>query len=371
MKIGLVAGEASGDVLGAALIQDIKARYPGATFVGIAGPKMQAAGCESLYPMETLSVMGVVEVLQHLPSILKVRRGIVQYFKSNPPDIFVGIDAPDFNLTVERKLKAAGVSTVHYVSPSIWAWREGRIHKIKKATMAVLTLFPFETLVYKRHQHPAYFVGHPLLKEISARVNSAKHRKALGLSKTKPVLALLPGSREGEVKRLLPVLLATAKAWCKVHSEFELVLPIAAEKLASTIQEQCTQSGLSITLVNGQSREVMASADLVLVASGTAAFETALFQKPAVVVYKLATLTYWIAKALIKLRYVSLPNILMNKEIYPECIQGEANAQNCMAKLEQVWANKQAIHADLKLLRTHLSQDQAESVVEVLEDLLG
>ncbi len=325
LRIGIVAGEASGDILGAGLIRALRKRYPQARFEGIGGELMLEQGCESLYPLERLSVMGLVEVLGRLPELLRERRRLVRYFIDNPPDLFIGIDAPDFTLGMERKLKAAGIPTVHYVSPSVWAWKRKRIYKINQSTDLLLSLFPFEAEIYQPTQQNLRFVGHPLADEIPAAIDldAARARYRMPAGEERPLVALLPGSRGSEIKYLARPFLETARWLQAQRPELHFVLPAANqyryEQLESLIQDEF--SDLNLALVLQGSRDVMAVSDAILIASGTATLEACLLQKPMVVAYRMAGLTYRIYSRLIKSPWVSLPNVLAGEEMVPEVLQ--------------------------------------------------
>jgi lipid-A-disaccharide synthase len=333
LRFGIVAGEASGDLLGAGLIAAIKHRYPDASFEGIAGPQMIAAGASSLFPMDRLSVMGIVEVLGRYRELVGIRRKLAAHFRENPPDVFIGIDAPDFTLGLEKQLRTAGIKTVHYVSPSVWAWRQRRVKKIAASTDLMLTLFPFEESFYQQHQVPVQFVGHPLADTIPLSVDKTAERRALNLPENAEILALLPGSRSNELHYLAQPFIEAA---CWLHERrpaVKFVVPMAnAERRAqfehALFAVAATGKAVpEIKLNDGQSREVMAAADVVLLASGTAALEAMLLKRPMVVAYKLAPLTYWLAKRLVKVENVSLPNLLANESLVPEYIQHEATAE--------------------------------------------
>lgn len=337
LRIGIIAGELSGDLLGAGLIRALRERHPDAIIEGIGGPQMIAAGCRSLFPMEELSVMGLFEVLVHLPRLLRIRRAIGRHFINAPPDVFVGIDAPDFNLGVERRLKAAGIPTVHYVSPSVWAWRQGRVKTIDRSVDRMLTLFPFEARFYREHQVDVTFVGHPLADLIPERVDSASARAALNLPADLPLAALLPGSRAGEVARLADTFIATVH-WC-VHqrSGLHFVVPLAnATTREIFVRALGRHAGdLPVHLIDSNARQVMAASDAVLLASGTATLEALLHKRPMVVAYRLAPLTYWVAKRMVKLPYFSLPNLLAGQALIPEFIQDAATPEALGAALLQ------------------------------------
>jgi lipid-A-disaccharide synthase len=321
----MVAGEASGDILGAGLVKALKQRYPDARFVGIGGPKMIEEGFESLYPMDRLSVMGLVEVLGRLPELLRIRKELFKTVLELKPDAFIGIDAPDFNLNLERKLKENGIKAIHYVSPSVWAWREKRVFKIKKSVDLVLCLFPFEVDFYKKYQVPAVCVGHTLADAIPLKTNTQQARIDLALDADKPVVALLPGSRQGEVSKLGQLFLETALQVKQVKPNVQFVLPAANDDRYAQLVELTQEfPELNIKLLNGQSREAMASADVVLMASGTAALEGMLLKKPLVVSYILSGITAFLVKRMLKQPFVSLPNLLAGKQLVPELLQENA-----------------------------------------------
>ena len=328
LRIGLVVGEASGDQLGAGLIAALQKIHPNAIFEGVSGPKMQALGCTSLYPMETLSVMGLVEPLKRLPELLRMRRGLVDHFIAQPPDVFIGIDAPDFNLGIELRLKKAGIPTVHYVSPSVWAWRQGRIKKIARAVDHMLTLLPFEADFYQRHNVPVTFVGHHLADELPLQPDMLGARAQLNLPSDKPIIALLPGSRQSEVALLGQLFLDAARLCLKENPELLFVLPAANPARRQQIDAMLAEAGdLPVTVLDGQSHLVMEAADVVLLASGTTALEAMLLKKPMVVSYKTGWLTHAIISRMLKVPYVSLPNLLAGRELVPEVLQDDATAE--------------------------------------------
>ncbi|MFP5505622.1 MAG: lipid-A-disaccharide synthase [Gammaproteobacteria bacterium] len=374
LRIGIVVGEMSGDLLGAGLIRALRERYPDAVIEGIGGTQMIDAGCRSLFPMEELSVMGLFEVLAHLPRLLRIRKSVVAHFLADPPDVFVGIDAPDFNLGVERRLKAAGIPTVHYVSPSVWAWRKGRVKTIARSVDRMLTLFPFEADFYRDHAVPVSFVGHPLADMIPERVDPLTARAALHLPADAPLVALLPGSRAGEVARLADTFIATVH-WCAHHRPgVHFAVPLAN---ATTREIFVTALGrhvgdLPVHLIDGNAREVMAASDAVLLASGTATLEALLLKRPMVVAYRLARLTYWLAKRLVKLPWFALPNLLAGRALVPEFLQDDATPEalgsallRCLddtATRQELIGAFDAIHAQL---RRDADRSAAAAVLEV------
>jgi lipid-A-disaccharide synthase len=330
LHVGIVAGEASGDLLGAGLIEAIREQAPDTMFEGIAGPRMKEAGCFSLYPMERLSVMGFAEVIRHLPGLLSMRRELGAHFLDNPPDIFIGIDAPDFNLALERRLKREGVRTIHYVSPSVWAWRQYRVRKIARSIDCMLTLFPFEERFYREQRLPVRCVGHPLADLLADDVDQLQARQHLGLGSDGRLVALLPGSRADEVKRLAGPFIGAA-AWCrKLKPDLEFVVPLANNRCHELFEKELAgiRADIPMTLLEGRSLEAMAAADAVLLASGTAALECMLLKRPMVVAYRLSSLTYRIAKRLVKTEYYSLPNLLAGQPVVRELIQDEVTADN-------------------------------------------
>ncbi|MFU8798034.1 MAG: lipid-A-disaccharide synthase, partial [Gammaproteobacteria bacterium] len=312
MRIGIVAGEASGDILGGNLMKALKKYYPDAIFEGIAGAHMVEQGCLPLFPIEALSVMGISDVLRQLPRLLSMRRHIIQHFLKNPPDIFIGIDAPDFNLTIELKLRKAGIKTVHYNSPSVWAWKKNRIHKIKRAVDLMLLLFPFEIPIYENHDIPYCFVGHPLADTIPLENNQDAARQRLNLPLETKIVALLPGSRQQEIRLLGEPFLNAAKWVLQQQYPVQFIAPMVNldrhNQFDALKQRYAPQ--LPLTIVDGHSHDVMAAADVILIAAGTATLEAMLIKRPMVVAYRLSQLNYWVAKMLVRLKYFSLPNLL-------------------------------------------------------------
>ncbi|ART78849.1 lipid-A-disaccharide synthase [Oceanisphaera avium] len=341
LRIGLVAGEVSGDTLGAGLIRELRTRYPNAIFEGIAGPQMVNEGCKALFDMEALAVMGLVEVLGRLPQILSIRRQITRHFLANPPDVFVGIDAPDFNIDLELKLRNAGIPTVHYVSPSVWAWRQNRIHKIKRATDMVLAFLPFEKAFYDRFDAPCRFIGHTLADQMPLVPDTQAARARLGLKAQGRYLALLPGSRFAEVNLLTPVYLQACQQLKVRFPELEFIVPLVSAKRRAeflAIKEKVAPS-LEVILIEGRGREVMTAADIILLASGTATLEAMLAKKPMVVGYKFKPLSYWLANKLVHTAYASLPNLLAEHMLVPELIQQACTADNIVNELTKLLNN--------------------------------
>lgn len=375
MRIGLVVGEASGDLLAANLMRAIRQRHPEAQFEGVAGPEMIAEGCHALFPAERLSVMGFSEVLGRLGELLRIRKQLYTRFVNTPPDVFIGVDAPDFNLALERKLKAAGIPTIHYVSPSVWAWRQYRVKKIARSIDMMLTLFPFEADFYREHQVPVHFVGHPLADMIPLQCDSAPARQALGLAPEGRVVALLPGSRVSEVARLAPVFLETARRCTEAVPGLRFVVPMVNEQTEQVLR--CAQAAicpaLPLTVIRGRSREVMAAADVILLASGTAALEAMLLKRPMVVSYRVSAFTAFLARRLLKVPYVSLPNLLARQPLIKELLQEDAVAEKLAPALLELLQNPvlsgqlQQAFTDIHLaLRQDAGSRAAEAVLELV-----
>ncbi|MCO7189942.1 MULTISPECIES: lipid-A-disaccharide synthase [unclassified Pseudoalteromonas] len=376
ITIGIVAGELSGDILGAGLIHALREHYPNARFIGIAGPKMLDAGCETLFDMEELAVMGLVEVLGRLPRLLKIRKQLVEHFIARKPDIYIGIDAPDFNLRVEKPLKAAGIKTVQYVSPSVWAWRQKRIFKIAEATNLVLSLLPFEKAFYDKHDVPCTFVGHTLADEIPLDVDVAAARAQLGLKDSDTVLALLPGSRGSEVSQLSETYLLTAKALADKIPNLKILVPLVNEKRKAQFQAIQAQVApeLRTILLDGQSSLAMTAATAVLLASGTATLEAMLYKKPMVVGYKLKPLSYWIFNTFFtfNIKHFSLPNLLADEALVEEFLQQDCNPDALTdALLPLLKGDNSAliqrfydIHQNI---RRDASKQAAQAVVELID----
>jgi lipid-A-disaccharide synthase len=342
MKVGIVAGESSGDTLGAALITALQTLVPGTKCFGVAGPKMIAAGCEAWASSEELAVMGLIEPLKHLPRLFRLRSMLTSRFSALRPDVFVGIDSPAFNLGLEQRLKAQGLKTVHYVSPQVWAWRQGRVRTIHKSCDLVLCLLPFETDFYTQHGVKAVFVGHPLADQIPLEVDRAAARRELGipgLDASSTVVALLPGSRMGEVERL-GTDFAAAAAWiANRRPDVRYVAPMASARVRAAFERQISAvSGApAITLLDGQAQRALAASDAVIVASGTATLETLLTGRPMVVAYRFSALTAFLLRtlALVKVPYFSQPNLLMGRQLVPELLQEEVNGAALGAALLQ------------------------------------
>lgn len=334
LRVALAAGESSGDLLGAGLITALAALRPGSTFEGIGGPLMAAAGCTIHWPAERLAAFGLVDVLAHLPDGLRLRAALVRRLLADPPDLFVGIDAPAFNLGLESRLHRAGIPTVHYVSPTVWAWRRYRLRTLRRSTDLLLTLFPFEAAFCNAHGLPATFVGHPLAEAIPLEVDREAARAALGLAPGGPVVALLPGSRGSEIRHLAAPFLAAA-AWLAARlPEVRFVLPVAAARLRPALEQAAAaHPGLDLRLLDGQARTALGAADAVLLASGTATLETLLVRRPMVAAYKMAPLTYLVTRPFYRVGHFALPNLLCNDAVVPEFLQGAVQPERLGAEL--------------------------------------
>ncbi|MEP7274761.1 MAG: lipid-A-disaccharide synthase [Betaproteobacteria bacterium] len=331
VTIGIVAGEASGDALAATLIAAVRARIAGARFVGVAGPKMEEAGCEAWVPLETLSVRGLVEVIDHLPELVRVRRSLVRRFLDEPIDVFVGVDAPDFNLGLERKLKRRGVRTVHFVSPSVWAWRRERIHTIGRSVNRLLALFPFEPPLYEPARVPVTYVGHPLAHEAATDTSRREARDYLRIPPAQPVFALLPGSRQSELDMHGDLVLETAAAIHAQKPDARFLVPLATRATRERFeaaQFRLKLEALPLTLLYGHARDALTAADVGIVASGTATLEAALARCPHLIFYRVKALTEWYVRRKFLLPYVGLPNVLAGRFVVPEFLQDDATPAN-------------------------------------------
>ncbi|TWI55497.1 lipid-A-disaccharide synthase [Pseudomonas duriflava] len=369
--IALVAGEASGDLLGAGLMSALKARYPDISFLGVGGPKMEAEGLVSEFPMERLSVMGLVEVLGRLRELLERRKKLIQTIIDKKPDVFIGIDAPDFVLEIERQLRLADIRTVHYVSPSVWAWRQKRVLKIREACDLMLTLFPFEARFYEEKQVPVRFVGHPLADTIPFAPDRGQARQALGLPLDKPIVALMPGSRGGEVAKLGELFFDTAERIRTQRPDVLFVLPCASPQRRAQIETLLKERTLSVLLTDGRSHDVLASCDAVLIASGTATLEAMLYKRPMIVAYRVASLTYLILKRMVRSPYISLPNLLAGKKLVPEFIQDAATPESLSMALLSLLDDPATQTADFESIHCLLRQDASRQAADAVLDLIG
>ncbi len=380
LKIGLLAGEASGDQLGAALMAEILTLNPDVVFEGIGGPLMTAQGLESMVEMDRLSVMGLIEPLKRLFELLAIRKRVKQHFIANPPDLFVGIDSPDFTLNIELALREQGITTAHYVSPSVWAWRQGRVKKIRRAVDMMLTLFPFEAKFYHDNDVPVAFVGHPLAARFPMVSDQSEVRAQLAIDADAKMLALMPGSRKGEVDMMLPVFLAVAE---KLKQEIPtLIFRIPAANKLRHIQIQnlinettslmpSLANSLEVTM--GQSHQVMQAADAVLMTSGTTTLEAMLLKRPMVVAYKMANWSYRILSRFVKTPFIALPNLLANKKLVPELIQDEVSVDTIVNELRPLLEDndkKAQLIAEFDTIHRQLAGDEVESAAQVLLTLI-
>ncbi len=377
--IAIVAGEISGDILGAGLIRALKMHYPHARFIGVAGERMLNEGCETLFDMEELAVMGLAEVVKHLPRLLKRRKQVIDTMLTLKPDIFIGIDAPDFNLGVEEKLKAKGIKTIHYVSPSVWAWRQNRVYKIARATNLVLAFLPFEKAFYDRFNVPCRFIGHTMADAIALKPNRQEACRLLKLDENQRYMAILVGSRGSEVNFLTEPFLKTAQLLKETYPDIRFLVPLVNNKRKEQFQAIKAQVApeLEVVILEGNARAAMIVAEATLLASGTAALEAMLCKSPMVVGYKMKPLTYWLAQRLVKTDYVSLPNLLANAPLVPELIQDECNPEN-LAKHLSVYLSQEP--ADIiqknelkqrfmqlhQLIQCDADAQAAQAVVDVL-----
>ena len=382
--IAIIAGEVSGDILGAGLIHALKAHYPNAKFIGIGGERMIAEGFETLFDMEELSVMGLVEVLKHLPRLLKIRRSIIEQLSALKPDIFIGIDAPDFNLDVELKLKQRGIKTIHYVSPSVWAWRQKRVYKIAAATNLVLAFLPFEKAFYDRFNVPCRFIGHTMADAIPLKPNRDDACQLLNLDPAQRYVAMLVGSRGSEVEFLSEPFLQTAQLLHQRYPDVKFLVPLINQKRRQQFEQikQRVAPELDMILLDGNARAAMITAEATLLASGTAALEAMLCKSPMVVGYRMKPFTYFLAKRLVKTKYVSLPNLLADEMLVPELIQEDCNPTNLAEKLSQYLSkDKSAVQNRHVLLQRFVElhqriqcnadQQAAQAVIDLLEPSHG
>ncbi|HSC67904.1 MAG TPA: lipid-A-disaccharide synthase [Cellvibrio sp.] len=375
IHIGIVVGEASGDILGAALMQELRKHFPTAEFSGIGGPRMLAQGFHSYFPQDRLAVMGLIEPLKRLPELLRIRKFLREHFIANPPAVFIGVDSPDFTLSLEASLKKEGVKTVHYVSPSVWAWRQKRIIQIARAVDLMLTLLPFEAKFYHEHNVPVEFVGHHLADEIPLEIDKVAARKLLGLPEEGRIVALLPGSRAGEVERMGELFMRTAVYCLEQDPSLHFIIPAANPDRYRQLHIGLNDFvDFPITLINGHSHEAMAAADVVLLASGTVTLEALLLKKPMVVAYKMAPFTFKILSWLVKTPWVSLPNLLAQKMLVPELLQDKAIPEalsvavmNYFENPEEALALSQTFEQMHRDLRRDASARAAEAVARLIQ----
>jgi len=377
LRIGIVTGEPSGDMLGAELISELNKRVKNLSIEGIGGEKLAKKNMSILFPMEKLSVMGFTEVLGRYFELKKIREELIKHFLKNPPDIFIGIDAPDFNLFLERKLHKAGIKTVHYVSPSIWAWRGSRIKKIKESVDLILNLFPFETAIYDKFNVPNKYVGHPLADKLSEEPNINLARTELNIPHNKKVIALLPGSRLSEIKRIGTPLLKAALIAESSHSDLFFVSALANEKCLKIFEElrKRNSPNLAVKMYLDNTHRVIESADIILLVSGTVSLEAMLLKKPMIVTYKLSWPTYFIVKLLAKIPYASLPNILAGENIVPECLQFKCKANILASELDKLLNSEKNIKKTISQftkmsieLRKKANYQAANAILKLVEN---
>ncbi|CUU23052.1 lipid-A-disaccharide synthase [Duffyella gerundensis] len=377
LVIALVAGETSGDILGAGLIRALKAKHPDTRFVGVAGPRMQAEGCEAWYEMEELAVMGIVEVLGRLPRLIKIGGDLTRRFTALKPDVFVGIDAPDFNITLEGRLKRQGIRTIHYVSPSVWAWRQKRVFKIGRNTNMVLAFLPFEKAFYDRFNVPCRFIGHTMADAMPLQPDKLAARRTLGIAEDAHCLALLPGSRGAEVEMLSADFLRTAQILRQTWPDLEIVVPLVNAKRREQFEQIKAQVAPELTmhLLDGHGREAMVASDAALLASGTAALECMLAKCPMVVGYRMKPVTFWLAERLVKTDYVSLPNLLAGRELVKELLQDECQPEKLAAALKPLLMPGETRKALLdtftelhQQIRWNADEQAAQAVLELAFD---
>lgn len=377
VRIGIVAGEASGDILGARLMAAIGRRLPDVRFEGIGGPEMQAEGCHSLFPMERLSVLGLTEILGRYFELRRLRRLLIVHFLADPPDIFIGVDSPGFNLGVEEQLRRAGIATVHYVSPQVWAWRTWRVRKIKRAVDRILVLFPFEQGFYAKHGVQATFVGHPLADEIKGDDDPLPHRARLKLDRQRTTVALLPGSRVSELKALADLFVQTCQWLIARHPQLQFIIPFVNRRTQVLFEEALRRHqawDLPILRFDGHSREVMAAADVVLLASGTATLEAMLLRRLMVVTYRVSRLSYWLMRFFSHISLYAMPNNLAGRHLVPELLQHDATPEKLGAAVERYLGRPLHAREVLKTferlaerLRGNASGQAAQVVLEVLQ----
>jgi len=378
--IVIVAGEMSGDLLGANLIRSLKQRLPNARFTGIGGPQMLAEGFETLFPMERLSVMGLFAVLARIFELLRIRKTIREYCLQHRPAVYIGIDSPDFNLPLAMKLKEAGIKTVHYVSPTVWAWRQKRIFKIKRAIDLMLCLFPFEKKFYEDHRMAVEFVGHPLAEMIPMEPDPTQAQTQLGLTPDRRYIAVLPGSRGGELKYMTPLFLAVIKRLVNRYPSLSFLIPLANaarraqfEQQWAAFQQANEDVRLPLILLDGKGREAMMAADSVLLTSGTATLEAALAKRPMVVAYKWGALSHAIFSRMVKAPFIALPNLLAGKQIVPEFLQDNASEDNLYDALCR-WIEEpdavQTVQNEYKAIHLALKQNASEKAADAILGLL-
>ena len=373
-RVLIVAGEASGDAIAAGLIEAVRERLPTAGFEGVAGPRMEAAGCRALYPADKLAVVGLTEVLRHFGGIRAVFKGLKDRLQSRPPDLVVCVDLPDFNLRLAKVAKRAGVPVVYYVSPQVWAWRQGRVRAIGRLVDHMMVIFPFETALYEAAGVPVTYVGHPLVERLTDVPGQAEARDALGLPAEGTVVALLPGSRRSEALRMAPILLEAAERLAERRPGVRFVLPVAGPQVAEVLDEVQAEMGPPDLVRCADSVTATAAADCAAVTSGTATLETAVVGTPLIVLYKLSPVTFWLARRLVKVPYIGMVNLIADREVAPELIQEDAEPETVAATLDELLADPQRLaqaRADLAEVRETLGSEPSERAAEVVTGFLG
>jgi lipid-A-disaccharide synthase len=372
----MVAGEASGDLLGSRLIEALRQRLPDAAFSGIGGPRMIASGFDAWFPQEALAVRGFVEVLRHLPEVLAVRRALAKRLRAEPPQLFVGIDAPEFNLGLERRLKRAGVVTVHLVSPQIWAWRPGRVKTVRAAVARVLVLFPFEEAIYRAAGVPVSYVGHPLADDIPERIDREAARVELRLPALAPVVTVLPGSRQSEIAMMAGPFIDAARLIVRRVPDVRFLVPLVTRETRALFEEEVYRRGareLAMTLLFGHAQDALGACDVALAASGTVTLEAALAHRPMVIAYRVAPLSFWIASRLVRVRQIGLPNILCGEAVVPEFLQDDATPENLAQAVVNLLGDeplRRAVERRFERLHGEMRCNAAERAADALLPLL-
>lgn len=372
LRIGIVAGEASGDLLGSHLVSALKGKLPDVEFIGIAGPKMQAAGAQTLFPMEKLAVRGYLEVLRHFAEILGIRRKLKKYFLANPPDLFIGVDAPDFNLGLEKALKAHGIPTIHYVSPSVWAWRRERVKTIARSVTHILALFPFEPKIYEEAGVSVSYVGHPMADVLPQQPDRAAMRAQLKLAPQGNVIALLPGSRQSELHYMAKLFIQTAQKIAGAEPDIQFLVPLVSRETRDYFQDELYKQGaenLPIKILFGHAHDALTAANVALVASGTATLETALLKRPMVITYKLSRFSAFLMRRKGYLPYVGLPNVLAGHFVVPELLQEDATPENLAQALLNLLHDSQVqrgLEVEFQHMHESLRQNTAERACEAV-----
>lgn len=376
VRIGIVAGEASGDLLGSHLIAALREKLPDAEFIGIAGPKMQSAGARSLFPMEKLAVRGYLEVLRHFREILSIRRKLRRYFLDNPPDLFIGVDAPDFNLGLEKALKAHGVPTIHYVSPSVWAWRRERVKTIARSVTHILALFPFEPPIYQDAGVAVSYVGHPMADVIPEQPDRVAARATLKLLQDATIIALLPGSRQSELHYMAELFIRTAQKIAEQQRDIQFLVPLVSRETRDYFEAALYRLGaenLRLKILFGHAHAALTAANIALVASGTATLEAALLKRPMVITYKLSRLSAFLMRRRGYLPYVGLPNVMAGRFIVPELLQEDATPDNLAQALLNLLQDEQVqagLLAEFASIHQALRQDTARRACEAVLNYL-